>query len=101
MEDSATNGHGVVTAVPASWNFEPNETLLGLPALSVRGVLTRVMAGMLPDGGRAVVRLGSGDPTAFPCFRTAPEAVDAVASAVQSGQYNSYPTSVGLEPARR
>ncbi|PWZ26609.1 putative aminotransferase TAT2 [Zea mays] len=101
MEDSATNGHGVVTAVPASWNFEPNETLLGLPALSVRGVLTRVMAGMLPDGGRAVVRLGSGDPTAFPCFRTAPEAVDAVASAVQSGQYNSYSTSVGLEPARR
>lgn len=103
MEDSATNGHGVVTAVPASWNFEPNETLLGLMALSVRGVLARIKAEMVAGGGggRPVIPMGHGDPSAFPCFRTAPEAVDAVAGALQSGEYNSYSTCVGLEPARR
>ncbi|EES09941.1 hypothetical protein BDA96_05G166000 [Sorghum bicolor] len=101
MEKSA--GNGVATSVPASWNFEPNETLLGLTALSVRGVLGRVKAGMVEadGGGRPVVPMGHGDPSAFPCFRTAPEAVDAVAGALQSGEYNSYSTCVGLEPARR
>jgi tyrosine aminotransferase len=101
MENSASKRE--VTAVPASWNFAPNETLLGLTALSVRGVLGRVKAGMVEDGGggRPVVPMGHGDPSAFPCFRTATEAVDAVAGALQSGEYNSYSTCVGLEPARR
>ena len=101
MEKSASNG--VATAVPASWNFAPNETLLGLTALSVRGVLGRVKAGMVEadGGGRPVVPMGHGDPSAFPCFPTAPEAVDAVAGALQSGEYNSYSTCVGLETARR
>ncbi|CAO2147002.1 unnamed protein product [Urochloa humidicola] len=45
--------------------------------------------------------MGHGDPSVFPCFRTAPEAVDAVAGALRSGEHNSYPTCVGLEPARR
>ena len=92
-------------AAVAAWNFAPNDALLGLTALSVRGVLGRVKAGMVEGGGaggaRPVVPLGHGDPSAFPCFRTAPEAVDAVAGALRSGEHNSYPTSVGLEPARR
>ena len=101
MEDGA--GSGVAVAAAEAWNFAPNEALLGLTALSVRGVLGRVKAGMVADGGgvRPVVPMGHGDPSAFPCFRTAPEAVDAVAGALRSGEHNSYPTSVGLEPARR
>nr|CAB3490020.1 unnamed protein product [Digitaria exilis] len=102
MEDG-TGDDG--TAV-AAWNFAPNDALLGVTALSVRGVLGKVKAGMAveDDGGgarRPVVPLGHGDPSAFPCFRTVPEAVDAVAAALRSGDHNSYSTSVGLEPARR
>ncbi|CAO2149220.1 unnamed protein product [Urochloa humidicola] len=93
-------------ATASTWNFGPNDALLGLTALSVRGVLTRVKAGMVEDSGgsggaRPVVPLGHGDPSAFPCFRTAPEAVDAVAGALRSGEHNSYASCVGLEPARR
>ncbi|GJN04633.1 hypothetical protein PR202_ga22197 [Eleusine coracana subsp. coracana] len=56
---------------------------------------------MVEDGARPVVPMGHGDPSAFPCFRTAPEAVDAAAEALRSGNYNSYSSCVGLEPARR
>ena len=34
-------------AALAAWNFAPNDALLGLTALSVRGVLGRVRAGMV------------------------------------------------------
>jgi tyrosine aminotransferase len=88
-------------AAATPWNFAPNDALLGLTALSVRGVLGRVKAGMVNDGARPVVPMGHGDPSAFPCFRTAPEAVDAVANALRSGEHNSYSPCVGLEPARR
>ncbi|MDK0764192.1 hypothetical protein P5E87_15685, partial [Clostridium perfringens] len=89
-------------AAAATWNFAPNDALLGLTALSVRSVLSMVKAGM--DEGadaRPVIPLGHGDPSVFPCFRTAPEAVDAVANALLSGEYNSYATCVGHQPARR
>ena len=101
---SASNGEvAAAFRVPDSWNFEPNERLLGLMSLSVRGVLAKIKAemGAAGGGGRPVIPMGHGDPSAFPCFRTAPEAVDAVAGALQSGEYNSYSTCVGLEPARR
>jgi len=104
MEKSAGNGEATAVPVPDSWNFEPNERLLGLMSISVRGVLARIKAEMVAGGGgggRPVIPMGHGDPSAFPCFRTAPEAVDAVAGALQSGEYNSYSTCVGLEPARR
>ncbi|TVU24786.1 hypothetical protein EJB05_27243 [Eragrostis curvula] len=94
------NGNGKL-ATPAAWNFTPNDTLLGLSALSVRGVLCRVKAGMVEDGVRPVVPMGNGDSSGFPCFRTPPEAEDAVADALRSGQYNSYAACVGVEPARR
>ncbi|GJN04631.1 hypothetical protein PR202_ga22195 [Eleusine coracana subsp. coracana] len=93
------NGNGQLVTV-AAWNFAPNDALLGLTGLSVRGVLGRVKAGMVEDGARPVVPMGHGDPSAFPSFRTAPEAVDAVADALLSGEYNSYASCVGLEPAR-
>lgn len=107
MENGAGNGMAVAAAAAAAapaatWNFAPNEALLGLTALSVRGVLGRVKAGMVAGGGaRPVIPMGHGDPSVFPCFRTAPEAVDAVAGALRSWEHNSYSTCVGLEPARR
>ncbi|KAL6654799.1 hypothetical protein ACP70R_008264 [Stipagrostis hirtigluma subsp. patula] len=109
MQDGVANGRVPSPPPPATaaaWNFTPNDTLLGLTALSVRGVLSRVKAGMVVEGAqgpgaRQVIPLGHGDSSAFPCFRTAPEAVDAVAAALRSGVHNSYATCVGLEPARR
>jgi tyrosine aminotransferase len=108
MENGDDNGVSVAAAAAgaapaAAWNFAPNEVLLGLTALSVRGVLSRVKAGMVAAGGvaRPVIPMGQGDPSVYPCFRTAPEAVNAVAGALRSGEHNSYPTCVGLEPARR
>ena len=101
-EPPVPNGEGA--AAVAAWNFAPNDALLGLTALSVRGVLGKVKAGMVEGsdaGARPVVPLGHGDPSAFPCFRTAPEAVGAVTAALRSGEYNSYAACVGLEPARR
>ncbi|KAL5204621.1 hypothetical protein ABZP36_009492 [Zizania latifolia] len=107
MENSAGgNGRPAVSAA-AAWNFEPNATLLGLTALSVRGVLGRIKAGMVVEDcggggrGRPVVPMGHGDPSAFPCFRTAAVAVDAVTAALRSGEHNSYAPCVGLEPTRR
>jgi tyrosine aminotransferase len=96
-------GNGVV-ADAATWNFAPNDALRSVTSLSVRAVLGRIKAAMVEDGGageRPVIPLGHGDPSAFPCFQTAPEAVDAVAGALRSGEYNSYATGVGLEAARR
>ncbi|KAM3400457.1 hypothetical protein ACQJBY_005372 [Aegilops geniculata] len=90
-----------LTPAPDAWNFAPDEALLGLSALSVRSVLGSIKAGMDPSSDRPVIPLGHGDPSAFPCFRTAPEAVEAVSAALHSGEHNSYPTGVGLEPARR
>ncbi|VAH01673.1 unnamed protein product [Triticum turgidum subsp. durum] len=90
-----------LTPAPDAWNFAPDEALLGLSALSVRSVLGSIKAGMDPSDDRPVIPLGHGDPSAFPCFRTAPEAVEAVSAALHSGEHNSYPTGVGLEPARR
>uniref|UniRef100_J3N904 nicotianamine aminotransferase n=1 Tax=Oryza brachyantha TaxID=4533 RepID=J3N904_ORYBR len=52
-------------------------------------------------GGRGGTPMGHGDPSAFPCFRTTPDAVDAVAAALRSGELNSYSPGAGLEPARR
>nr|CAB3491770.1 unnamed protein product [Digitaria exilis] len=107
MKDGAGNGVAMAAAAPAAaWNFAPNEALLGLTAHSVRGALGRVKAGMVADGGggggaRPVIPMGQGDPSLFPCFRTAPEAVDAVAGALRSGEHNCYSSCVGLEPARR
>ncbi|KAJ1704411.1 hypothetical protein LUZ63_004190 [Rhynchospora breviuscula] len=85
------------------WNFKPSSTLLGASSLSVRGVLTRIMGHIATDTNnpKPVIPLGHGDPSAFPCFSTTPSAVDAVANALRSGKFNSYPPCVGVASARK
>ncbi|KAJ6371723.1 hypothetical protein OIU77_002108 [Salix suchowensis] len=53
------------------------------------------------DDQRPVVPLSLGDPSAFSCFRTSPEAEDAIVRAVQSAEFNSYAPINGILPARR
>ncbi|KAJ8501077.1 hypothetical protein OPV22_011629 [Ensete ventricosum] len=94
------DGGGVAAG---GWRFQPNQALMAASSLSVRGVLTKIMANIdnESEDTRPRIPLGHGDPSAFPCFRTAPEAVDAVVSALRSGQFNCYAPCAGLAPARR
>lgn len=94
------DGGGVAAG---DWRFQPNESLMAASSLSVRGVLTEIVANIdnESEDTRPRIPLGHGDASVFPCFRTAPEAVDAVVSALRSGQYNCYSPCVGLAPARR
>ncbi|XP_008783141.1 nicotianamine aminotransferase 1-like [Phoenix dactylifera] len=82
------------------WRFGPNEVLASSANVSIRGVLTRVMANIQEGGPRPVIPLGHGDPSVFPCFRTTPVAEDAIVSAVRSAKYNCYCPTVGVLPAR-
>lgn len=52
------------------------------------------------DDVRAVIPLSHGDPSAFPCFRTTCVALDAIAKAVRSANFNGYSPTVGIPPAR-
>jgi tyrosine aminotransferase len=69
--------------------------------MSIRAVLNRVFSSVDGSGPRPVLTLGSGDPTASPCFRPPPEAEDAIVEALRSGKHNGYSPTVGVLPARR
>ncbi|KAK1301262.1 Nicotianamine aminotransferase B [Acorus calamus] len=99
------NGHGDALREEEEedeeeWKFGPSEDLLFASRISIRGVLGQVMENVV-DSHRPPVPLGHGDPSVFPCFRTASDAVDAVVSAVRSADFNCYSPTVGLLSARR
>ncbi|XAR55538.1 hypothetical protein NMG60_11035635 [Bertholletia excelsa] len=85
---------------PRCW-FRGNEVLLAASDVTIRGVLNEVMSNLNPEDSKPVLLLGHGDPAAFPCFRTPPEAEDAIADAVRSAKFNGYSSTVGILPARR
>ncbi|XP_010052202.2 probable aminotransferase TAT2 [Eucalyptus grandis] len=84
-----------------AWKFRGNGGLSAATVITVRGVLYELMANLNADDGRTVVPLGHGDPSSFPCFRTAPAAEDAIVEALRSGKFNCYGPTVGILPARR
>ncbi|KAK9092676.1 hypothetical protein Syun_027587 [Stephania yunnanensis] len=69
--------------------------------VSIRGILGMLKGLCDSDDRRAVIQLGHGDPSVFPCFRTSQIAEDAIVDAIRSGKFNSYAPSFGLPPARR
>ncbi|XP_030462368.1 probable aminotransferase TAT2 [Syzygium oleosum] len=79
------------------WTFRGNGGLVAASAITVRGVLSRVMESLDGDDGRVVVPLGQGDPSTFLCFRMARIAEDAVVDAVRSAEFNCYTPTVGLK----
>lgn len=83
------------------WSFKKNEKLIKSSAISVRGVLTMLMAQLDPNDNRPTVPLGHGDPSAFPCFRTSPAAEKAVSDALYSAKFNGYAPTIGVLPARK
>ena len=58
--------------------------------MSIRAELDRVFSSVDGSGPRPVLTLGSGDPTALPCFRPPPEAEDAIVEAFRAGKHNGY-----------
>ncbi|OIT02593.1 PREDICTED: tyrosine aminotransferase-like [Nicotiana attenuata] len=83
------------------WNFKENENLLAASGVSIRGVLNKLMQSLDPSDTRPAIPLGHGDPSAFPCFRTTPVAVDAISDSVRSAKFNGYSSTVGILPARK
>lgn len=83
------------------WGFRGNEELNVASATTIRGTLMKLMENLNEDDPRPTVPLGHGDPSAFPCFRTATGAEDAIVDAVRSAKYNGYAPTVGILPARR
>lgn len=83
------------------WSFKGNESLVRSSAITVRGILNKVMGNLDPNDPRPTIPLGHGDPSAFPSFRTAPEAENAISDALYSAQFNGYSSTVGILPARK
>ena len=83
------------------WRFRGNEVLKTASAITIRGVLNEVMDNIEESGPRPIIPLGHGDPSAFPCFRTAQIAEEAIVDAARSAQFNGYASTVGIPPARR
>ncbi|RVW46785.1 Tyrosine aminotransferase [Vitis vinifera] len=82
------------------WGFRGNQVLDKAASITVRGVLRKVISNLNPQDRRPVITLGQGDPSAFSCFRTAPEAEEAIVDAVRSREFDSYPPDVGVLSAR-
>ncbi|XP_038902719.1 tyrosine aminotransferase-like [Benincasa hispida] len=82
------------------WNFQSNEHL-NKSSISVRGTLNLICSHLNTDDPRPIVAFGRADPSAYPSFRTSPLIVESLVSAVQSYQFNSYPSTHGVLSARR
>nr|CAB3449690.1 unnamed protein product [Digitaria exilis] len=90
----------------AEWRFARADAKDGALAaagdkMSIRAVRFKISASVDARDPRPVLPLAHGDPSAFPAFRTAAEAEDAVAAALRTGKLNCYPAGVGLPDARR
>ncbi|XP_060672568.1 tyrosine aminotransferase-like [Ziziphus jujuba] len=87
------------------WNFEgvdgSVDDMERASAYTVRGVVCSIMDSLNGDDMRTVVRLGHGDPSNFPSFRTCTVAEDAIVDALRSAKYNHYSVKNGILPARR
>lgn len=83
------------------WGFKANEELKTASGITVRGVLNSLLENLNKNDTRPLIPLGHGDPSAFPSFRTATVAVDAIVHSVRSARFNCYSSTVGILPARR
>ena len=85
---------------PKKWGFQGNAEL-NASSISVRGVLNRVYANLDKDDKRPTIPLGRADPTEFPSYQTTRLALDAVANAAFSYNFNCYAPTGGVAETRR
>ncbi|XP_076959048.1 putative aminotransferase TAT2 [Bidens hawaiensis] len=89
------------TLTKNKWGFRGNSDLKVEPVTTIRGALTLLMSNLNVSDGRPVIPMSVSEPSAFPCFGTAQVAADAIAEAVRSPEFNGYPPTEGILPARR
>ncbi|KAK9052124.1 hypothetical protein SSX86_028752 [Deinandra increscens subsp. villosa] len=83
------------------WGFRGNSELQAEPETTIRGALTLLMSNLNISDDRPVIPMSVSEPSAFPCFKTTQIATDAIAEAVKSSEFTSYPPTEGILPARR
>lgn len=83
------------------WGFRGNSELSTAADITVRGVLYMLLSKLNQSDTRPVIPLGHGDPSAFPCFRTAQVAEDAITDSIRSAKFNGYGPTVGILAARK
>ncbi|KAK9284408.1 hypothetical protein L1049_023580 [Liquidambar formosana] len=83
------------------WGFGGYKALNTASTITIRAVLNLLMQNLDEADERPIIPLGHGDPSVFPCFRTAHIAEDAVVDALQSANFNCYAPTIGILPARR
>lgn len=85
-----------------AWRFgAKNPALAAASAQSIRALVHGLYGCVDTKDPRPLAPLGHGDPSPFPCFRTAAAAEKAVAATAASGKHNSYPATAGIPEACR
>ncbi|KAK8568512.1 hypothetical protein V6N12_007061 [Hibiscus sabdariffa] len=79
------------------WNKRLNST----SAISLRGIIHRLIRNLSTDDPRPIIPLDSGDPSQFPCFRTSTTAEEAIVEALRSTKHNGYAPATSVPSARR
>ncbi|CAK9182977.1 unnamed protein product [Ilex paraguariensis] len=69
--------------------------------ITIKGILSLLMASIDGEDKKRVISLGMGDPTAYSCFHTTAIAVDAVVDTLRSDKFNGYAPTVGLPQTRK
>ncbi|KAI3888362.1 hypothetical protein MKX03_003114 [Papaver bracteatum] len=78
--------------VHKKWGFSANNEIDSASGIKVREVLNTLMNSRNPEDERQAIRLGHGDPSAFPF----------IVDSLRSAKFNGYsPSVVGILPARR
>jgi hypothetical protein len=89
-------------AMDKRWHFaSPNPAVLAAGEKSIKRYMLDLHGCLDERGPLPVIPLSHGDPASAPSFRTAPEAVEAVAAALRSGEFNGYPSVANNLAARR
>lgn len=69
--------------------------------ITIKGILSLLMANIDEKDKRRVISLGMGDPSVYSCFRAPYVAEESVVDAVQSVKFNGYAPTVGLLQTRK
>uniref|UniRef100_A0A0D9WQF8 nicotianamine aminotransferase n=1 Tax=Leersia perrieri TaxID=77586 RepID=A0A0D9WQF8_9ORYZ len=81
------------------WRFaNPNPAVAAAGERSIQRYLVQLHACLDEHGPRPIIPLSHGDPSSSACFRTTPEAEEAVAAAVRSGEYWATPPPPPASP---
>ncbi|KAI3714035.1 hypothetical protein L1987_72625 [Smallanthus sonchifolius] len=83
------------------WKFRGNIDLKTASVFSIARVIGDVKTNLNQSDQRPIIPLSIGDPSIFPCFRTAQVAEDAVVDALRSANFNGYAPKGGVLQPRR